>query len=105
MKGRKQFLVESLKFPKSHKAYRVIKIKLKSLFRAYEEKNTVFSPPMVIHYIMWKLNFNFETNFLQFFKSRSGLMMTGPLWNIYLLFRRGTNVKIIGGSVLASEPI
>ena len=49
---------------------------------------------MVMNYMMWKLNFNFETNFLQFFKSDASSHDDRSIIFIYKFFR-GTNVKII----------
>lgn len=68
-KGGKQFLVKLLTFSKSLKAYHAIKTELKPLSRAYGEKKTI----SLLSSIMWKLNFNFETNFLQFLKTLSSL--------------------------------
>lgn len=48
---------------------------------------------MVMNDMMWKLKFNFETNFLQFLKSDARLMMTA-LKNLFTIFL-STNVKII----------
>lgn len=79
LRGRKPFLVKLLKFTKSLKAYHIIKIKLKSLFRAARKEEcayTFFSLLIVMNYMMWKFKFNFETNFLQFFKSDARFVMT-----------------------------
>lgn len=58
---------------------------------------------MVMNYTMWKLKFNFETNFLQFLKSDVRLMMTA-MKNLFTIFS-GTNVKIIVKLYAAFKPI
>lgn len=47
-----------------------------------------------MNYMMWKLKFNFETNFLPFLKSDTRLVMTAVKY-LFTIFS-GTNVKIIG---------
>lgn len=56
-----------------------------------------------MNYTMWKLKFNFETNFLRFLKSDVRLMMTAMKY-LFTIFS-GTNVKIIVELYAAFKPI
>lgn len=95
-----KFIVEShfssalLTFSKTFKAYHIIKIKLKPLF--WFIRWAFLSNGHELPHRMWKLKFNFETNFLRFFKSDAfRLMMTAVEIFLIYLKRGGTNVKII----------
>lgn len=98
------FLVKLLKFSNSYKAYRIIKIKLKSLCfgraRRKQKYKKMWSTrrkniSMVMNYMMWKLKFNFETNFLRYFKSDGLVSWLTALKYLFTIFLGEPNVKII----------